>query len=119
MKDIYETIDAVMARVKEQRHRNDRDGLLLSGESCLELVYLLTDISVDAESRYRKFEADLSDKTDENGKRFSSAYCETKSKATDDYKEWQKAKQVIEVLYNLANMAKVLARGVDNSYNAS
>lgn len=119
VEDIYEIIDKVTATMREQRHNNDRDGLLLSGEALLELSYKLTHLSVEAESRYRKFEAGLVEEKDENGKKLTSAYCETKAKATDDYKDWQRAKQVIDVLNGLANMSKMLARNVDNSFNAS
>lgn len=119
MTELYETIDRIIADCKVKRSRNDRDGLLENGQACLEYAYRLTHYSVDMESSYRKFEADLADKTDENGKRNTSAYAETQAKATDFYKEWQRARQVIEVLNDLANMAKALARGVDSSYNAS
>ena len=119
MDEIYETIDLIIADNKKKRSRNDRDGLLENGEACLEYAYKLTHISVDRESAYRKFEAGLADKTDENGKRNSVGYCETQSKATEDYKEWQRAKQVTDLLFDLANMAKALARGVDGSYNAT
>lgn len=119
MTEIYDVIDKITDTMKKQRQNNDRDGLLMSGEAALEYAYKLTHLSVDAESRYRKFEATLADEADDNGKRNTSAYCETQAKAGDDYADWQRAKQVIEVLYALANMAKMLARGVDSSYQAS
>ncbi len=117
--EIYSIIDKVTAKMREQRHANDRDGLLMSGEALLELSYKLTHISVDRESAYRKFESALAGEKDENGKYFTNAYCETQSKATEDYQEWQRARQVIEVLNDLAQMAKALARNTDNAYNAS
>ena len=105
--------------MKVARQTLNYDKLLLNGEACLEYAYQLILYGVDQESEYRKFEASLADKLDENGKKFTSAYCETKAKATDAYREWQRAKLVVELLYDLANMGKALARGIDRSVNAS
>jgi hypothetical protein len=119
MNELYDIIDKIIADCKVKRARNDRDGLLENGQACLEYAYKLTHYSVDMESLYRKFEAEQANKSDENGKRLTGAYAETLAKATDEYREWQRARQVIDILYNLSNMAKALARGVDSSYNAS
>lgn len=119
MDELYKTIDKIIESQKVARKRNDYDTLLLNGEACLEYAYQLILYGVDQESEYRKFEASLADKLDENGKKFTSAYCETKAKATDAYREWQRAKQVVELLYDLANMGKALAKGVDRELNAS
>jgi hypothetical protein len=59
------------------------------------------------------------DERDDTGKRYTSSYAETKSKATDFYAEWQKAKQFIELMYEMVNMAKKLAGSVDKELNAN
>lgn len=118
LKDTYDLIDRIVEDNKDKRRKNDRDALLSNGEACLEYTYALIHHAVDQESEYRKFEAELA-QTEENGKKVTGAYAETKAKATDYYKEWQRAKQVIELLYHLSNMAKALARSIDSEYKAS
>jgi len=118
MDDIYKTIDTIIASQKKARSRNDYDTLLLNGEACLEYAYQLIIYGVEQESAYRKYEAGLADGVDENGKKNTGAYCETKAKATPEYREWQKAKLVVELLYDLANMGKALAKGVDRTLQA-
>ena len=46
-------------------------------------------------------------------KKGKNGEAETEAKATDYYKEWQRAKQTIELLYELANMAKKLTSDID------
>lgn len=115
----YETIDIITKKFRADRKANNYLGLVEDGLALLEEIPKLVEISIIQESEYRKFEARLSDEKDENGKRFTNSYCETQSKATDYYKDWQKAKQTIEFVYELVNMSKILARGVSKEFNAN
>ena len=115
---VYETIEIITSKFRKDRKINNYLGLLEDGLALLEEVPKLIDISITQESEYRKFEALLADEKDENGKRFSNSYCETKSKATDFHRDWQKAKQITELAYELAQMSKMLARSVDRDIKA-
>lgn len=115
---IYSIIDVIIEAQKKARQNNDYNTILLNAEALLEYLPRMIDHCVDQEAEYRKFEAKMSDEKDENGKRFSGAYCETKAKATDYYKEWQRSKQFIELMYELCNMAKKLAGSIDSELNA-
>jgi heterodisulfide reductase subunit B len=115
---VYETIDIITKKFRADRKANNYLGLVEDGLALLEEVPKLVDISISQEAEYRKFEAHLADERDENGKRFTNSYCETQSKATEHYKEWQKAKQLIEFVYELVNMSKLLAKGVTKEFNS-
>lgn len=115
---VYETVDIITKKFRADRKSNNYLGLVEDGLALLEEIPKLIEISITQEAEYRKYEAKLSDERDENGKRFSGAYCETQSKATEFYKEWQKAKQFQELVYNMVNMAKILAKSVDNEFKS-
>jgi len=114
----YKIIDVIIKAQKKAR--NDHNYLLLmeNGQALLEYIPNLISYMVEQEGEYRKFEAKLSDEYT-GDKRNSSAYCETQSKATEFYKEWQKAKNFLELIYELVNMSKALGRGINNEFNAS
>src|ERR1035437_5957898 len=115
---IYKTIDKIIQAQKKARHDDDYLTIMLNGEALLEYIPELILYSVSQESEYRKFEAGMIDET--NGtKKLTSSYCETKAKATDFYKEWQKTKQFIELMFEMVNMAKALGRGLNNEIKAS
>lgn len=116
---IYKTIDVIITAQKKARQENDYLTLMVNAEALLEYIPELIRYSVDQEAGYRKFEAQLANEKDEQGKRNSGAYCETQAKATTFYSEWQKAKQFIELMYEMVNMAKKLAGSVDKELNAS
>ena len=118
MENLYKTIDVIVAQLKKDRLAQNFLGLLTSGEALLEYMPGLINHSIEQESLYRKFEAELANKRDSADKPFSNAYCETQAKATDYYKEWQKAKQFIELMYEMVNMAKALGRGVNREFNS-
>lgn len=118
IEEVFKTLDVIVASQKKARQSNDYNTLLLNAEALLEYCPKLIEYAVDQESEYRKFEAKLADSKDENGKRNTSAYCETQAKAQDSYKEWQRAKQFIELLYEMVNMAKKLAGSVDKELNS-
>lgn len=84
----------------------------------LEYTPTLIDYSVEQEANYRKHEAKMLDTVTE-GKRLTSAYCEAQAKATDSYKEWQKTKQFIELMYEMVNVAKKLANNLDSELRAN
>ena len=115
----YSTIDIIIKAQKKAR--NDHNYLLLmeNGQALLEYIPNLISYMVEQEAEYRKFEAKLIDERDDTSKRYTSSYCETKSKATDFYKEWQKAKNFLELIYELVNMSKALGKGLNSEFNAS
>lgn len=115
---IYATIDTIILYQKKARKDNDYLGLMTNAEALLEYLPELINYAFEQEAEYRKFEAKLSDEKDEFGKRYSGSYCETKAKATDFYANWQRAKNFMELMYEMVNMAKALGRGVNNEFNA-
>lgn len=116
-KDIFKVVDVIITEQKKARRNNDYNTLLLNAEALLEYLPDLILKSVHHEGQYRKHEASLLDEKDDSGKRNSSAYCETKAKATDFYLEWQKTKQFIDLMYEMVQMAKKLAGSVDKEFN--
>lgn len=117
MEDIYKTIDTIVLAQKKARRENNYLGLMVNAEALLEYLPGLINHSVDQESEYRKFEAGMIEERDDTGKRYTSAFCETKAKATEYYKNWQKAKQFIELLYEMVNLSKKLAGTVTRDEN--
>jgi hypothetical protein len=116
--NIYNTIDAIVKAQKKARQNNDYLSLMTNAEALLEYIPELIRYSVDQEASYRKFEAQMANEVDAFGKRNSGAYCETQAKATEFYKEWQQAKQFIELMYEMVQMAKKLATSVDKELQA-
>lgn len=119
MEELFKTIDVIVLAQKKARQNNDYLTLMSNGEALLERVPQLINYSVEKEAEYRKFEAKMIDERDDTGKRYTSSYCETKSKATNAYSEWQRAKQFIELMFEMVNLAKMLARSVNKEFNAS
>lgn len=117
MEQIYKTIDAIVMAQKKARKENNFLALMINAEALLEYLPSMINHSVDSESEYRKFEAGMVDQRDDTGKRYTSSYSETKAKATEFYKEWQKAKQFIELMYEMVNLSKKLAGTVTRDEN--
>ena len=115
----YEIIDIITKKFRADRKANNYLGLVEDGLALLEEVPKLIEISITQESLYRQYEAKLSDERDDTGKRNTNSYCETQSKATEYYRDWQKAKQTIEFVIDLVNMSKILARGLTKEFNAN
>ena len=118
METIYKTIDIIIASQKKARQNDDYLKLMVNAEALLEFIPAMINHSVEQESEYRKFEAGLIDEKD-GDKKLTGSYCETKAKATSFYKEWQKAKMFIELMYEMVNLSKKLAGSVDLSLQAS
>ena len=119
IEEVYKTIDVIIASFKKARHNKDYLTLMSNGLALLEYLPSLINYSIDQESEYRKFEAKMSDGREDTGKKFTGSYCETKAKATDFYKEWQRAKSFIELTYELVQISKKLASSVDKEFNAN
>jgi hypothetical protein len=117
IEETYKTIDVIIKSFKKARRNNDYLTILTNALALLEYLPEMIEYMVGQEAEYRKFEAGLADKT-ENEKRLPSSYCETQAKATNFYKEWQRAKNFIELCYELVNIAKKLASSVDKEFNA-
>ena len=118
MEQVYLTIDKIVQAQKKARQADDYLTLMVNAEALLEFIPALINYSVEQEAEYRKFEAKYSNEKAENGKLNSGAYFETQAKATDFYKEWSKAKQFIELMYEMVNLSKKLAGSVDKELNA-
>jgi hypothetical protein len=118
MDEIYRTINIIITAQKKARRDNNFLALMSNAGALLEYLPDLICYSVDQESEYRKYEAKLSDGRDDTGKRYTNSYCETQAKATDYYKEWQKSKLMIDLLYELTNMAKKLSGSINNEFNS-
>jgi hypothetical protein len=116
--DIYATIDKIIAAQKIARRNNDFLTLLTNGEALLEYLPKVIEYSVDQESQYRKYEARLANEMTDN-KRNSSSYCETQAKAIDEYKNWQRSKLFIELMYEMVQVSKKLASSVNTEFKAS
>jgi len=117
IEEVYKTIDVIIASFKKARHNKDYLTLMSNGLALLEYLPSLINYSVEQEGEYRKFEAGMIDERDDTGKRYTSSYSETKAKATDFYKEWQRAKSFIELTYELVQISKKLANSVNNQFN--
>lgn len=117
IEETFKIIDSIIKAQKKARANNDFLAIVLNGEALLEYLPSLINYSVDQESTYRKFEANLTNE-ERNGKSLTSSYCETQAKAQDSYREWQRTKNFIELIYQLVMMSKVLAKSVDKELNA-
>lgn len=118
IEETYKIIDVIIRSFKKHRRNNDYINLATDGMALLEYLPGLITYSVEQEKEYRKFEAKMIDERDDTGKRYTSSYSETKAKATDYYAEWQKSKQFQELIYEMVNMSKVLARSVNKEFNS-
>lgn len=118
IQETYKVIDRIILSLKKHRQANNYLGLATDAMALLEYIPTLIQHSVSQEAEYRKFEAKLTNENDANGKRNSSAYSETQAKATEFYTEWSRAKLFIDLMYEMVQMSKILARGVNNEFNA-
>lgn len=116
--EIYKTFEAIRKSNLEARKRNDYLTLMVNAQALLDYVPQLIEIMVNEEHEYRKTEARLSNTKDENGKYYSNSYCETQSKATENYKEYIKAKSTLDWVYDSVNLSKKLASSVDQELTA-
>lgn len=109
MEEVYKIVDVIVKAQKKARKDNDFFGLMKNAEALLEYIPQLIDYSINREHEYRKFESQILNSVTENAKPVTSSYAETQAKATDAYRDWQKAKQTIDWMYEMVNMSKKLA----------
>ena len=114
----YKIINTILEDSRRARQRGDWFKLVSNAEAILEYLTPIIDYEVEQESQYRKFEAQLSTEKDENGKRYTGAYCETQAKATDFYKEYRRALLMREHMYEVVQTCKKLAGSIDKEINA-
>ena len=119
MEQTYKVLDTIIKAQKKARQDHNYLLLMENGYALLEYSPTLVNYMIEQEHEYRKFESGLVDEKDENGKQRTSSYAETKAKATTFYKEWQRAKNFLDLVYELVNMSKALGRGINNEFNAS
>lgn len=118
MEQTYKTLDTIIKAQKKARQEHNYLLLMENGFALLEYSPSLVNHMIEQESEYRKLEAKLSDESI-GEKRNSSAYCEAQAKSSDSYREWQRAKNFLELVYELVNMSKALGRGINNEFNAN
>ena len=118
MEKIFDLINSIIKEQKTARENNDYLTLMVNAERLLEGIPYIIKYSVEQESEYRKYEAKLANEIVDNKLR-SSAYCETQAKATDFYREWQRSKLVMELIYEMVNLSKRLAQSVNNEFNSN
>ena len=109
MDKIYQSVRLIIAQSKKAREEKNFVKLIINAEELLEYIPALINNSVDQEHLYRVFESELSEKTDSNGKKYTSSYCETKAKASEAYTEWRRAEKFIDFMYEMINVSKKLA----------
>lgn len=112
IEEIQKTINVIILKIKDQRQRNDFFGLLTSGIACLEYSYHLIDPMLEDESKYRKLEAEEIN----NG---ALGRAETIAKASEHYKNWQKARYMHNTLLELNMTCKRLANSNDKELKAN
>jgi len=117
MQDNFEIINKIIKTFKVLRHDHNYIGLVESALALLEYTPSLIEYSVEQESEYRKFEAKLTNESI-GEKKLTSSYCDTQAKGTEEYKEWQKSKLYLELIYEMVNIAKKLANTLDKDYIA-
>lgn len=115
----YKAIDAIVRSNKEARDAGNYIGLVLNGQMCLNHVWTLVSHGIEQESLYRKFEARRLNELLASGERGKNGIAEVEAKATDYYREWQKATQTVNLLYEMTNLAKKLAGDVDKNLKAT
>lgn len=119
MLEIYKTFEAIRQSNLKARKNNDYYTLLINAQALLDYVPQLIEIMVNEEHEYRKLEAKLSIEKDELGKKNTSAWCEVQAKATDNYREYTKAKATLDWVYDSVNLSKKLAVDTDKNLTAT
>ena len=110
--EIQKTIGIILNKVAQQRKAGDYYGLITSGIASLEYSYYLIEPMIQAESEYRKLEA--SEIT--NG---SLGRAETIAKASEHYKDWQKARYLHDTLLEINMSCKKLSSSNDKELKAN
>lgn len=118
IEQIYKTIDKIIASQKRARTDHNYLKMIENAEALLEYMPTLINYSVDQEAEYRKYEMGMTT-IEKDGKAPTSSYCETHAKATDFYKEWQRSKQFIELLYEMVQMSKKLMTNDTKEFKAN
>ena len=118
LKDITNTIDAIMADNKKARNENNYIKLIENGFACLEYINKIINISIDAEREYRKYEATLLMELKEQGNKGKNGEAETRAKATEYYIEFRHCEQLLNLCYEMVNVAKKLADSLNDELRA-
>lgn len=110
MNEVYEKIELIFQSQRKARANNDYITLIVNAEACVEYIHKLIPYITDQEWLYRKVEAKESETN-------TSSKAEVIAKASEYYKEYIKAKMMIELLYEMINISKKLATGVNKEFN--
>lgn len=116
---IYETFELIRKSNFDARRRNDYDKLLENAQAISDYIPEIIDILVTQENLYRKYESDILDVDEVNGRKITSAVAETKSKATDYYKEFKRAELTLDWAYATINISKKIASSVTNEFKST
>lgn len=115
---MFEAIDLILASTKKARQNKDYNTIIDNAQACLDYLPAIIKYEVEQESQYRQFEAKLALEQDSTGKLKSSSFCETQAKATQFYTEYRKAMLFRELMYEVVQISKKIARSHEQEFNA-
>lgn len=115
---MFDAIDKILADTKDARQHKQYDRIIINAQAVLDYLPAIIRYEVEQEAQYRQFEAKLALERDENGKPRTGAYCETQAKATQFYAEYRKSSLFRELMYEVVQISKKIARSHEQEYNA-
>lgn len=118
MEEVFKTIDIIFEAQRKARQNNDFLTLMVNAEALLERIPALINYAIDKEREYRKLEAKLANEKDDTGKDKRGIYIEMQGKASDGYLESKKARDYMDLIYEMVALSKKLASGVNQEFNA-
>lgn len=115
---MFDAIDKILADTKEARQHKQYDRIILNAQAVLDYLPAIIRYEVEQEAQYRQFEAKLALERDLNGKLNTGGFCETQAKATPFYTEYRKSQLFRELMYEVVQMSKKMARSHEQEFNA-
>ena len=114
LQEISKTIDVIMESNKQAREQNNYIKLIENGFECLGFINKLINIAIDSEKFYRKLEASTLLELKSQGNKGKNGEAEVVAKASQYYSDWQNAKMLIDLCYEMNNVSKKLADSLNN-----
>lgn len=118
-KSRFDIIDTIIKDTKQKHERHDEIGIISNAFVLLSHMSDLIKYEVDNEAIYRKKEAELLSSFDNTGKARTSSWAETNARASDEYKNYQKAMKFRDLLYEVVQLSKKVATATSKEFNAS
>lgn len=118
IKEIGNIIDLIMEDNRLARANNNYIKLIENGFACLEYINKIINIMIDAEKGYRKYEAQLLLELKEAGNKGKNGEAETRAKATDFYSDYRHCDLLLNLCYEMVNVAKKLADSLNDELRA-